>query len=945
MAALITALIVLLSSLSGVSLGEEGEPLADEPVEFEDVTEEAGFGDINYIRVAWGDYDGDGWEDLLLNGRSLWRNNQDGTFTDVTADAGIRGVNSNGGVWADYDNDGDLDFYATVHSFEDGDVLWRNEGDGTFIDITSYSGEISDRLPTEGAAWGDYDDDGYVDLYVANYETASGTDDPLGIGTPDVLYHNNGDGTFSNVSREAGVELDGEPMVGRGVAWCDFDDDGDLDIYVSNYRLDPNFLWRNDGDGTFTDVAKEQRVQGYATEAPAGGPRYGHTIGSDWGDYDNDGDMDLYASNLAHPRFIMFSDKPMLLENRRGTFLERWPTSGIDYCETSSDPAWGDYDNDGDLDLYFTAIYDGRYSRLFRGAGNGRFEDATEATGTTVNNGWGCAWCDYDHDGDLDLAVGSGSGFRLFRNGGNSNDWFQVELRGEVSNAAAIGARVRVDNGDRAYYRDVQGGRGTTSQNMLACHFGLPGSYSEVEVAVRWPGSTEYIDVGTFAVNQRIIVSELDIGPDPSVRLSADPEIPRVGDVVTLSVTVYNGGEGRMTAANVRLASSDPNHDSVSFVFGPLDPMQAEQQVTLWQPTKERTETVWVQILQVDPFDTDGSNNYAEINVTVMGVNQPPFAKLRADPTTVPPGVAVTFDGSASTDDDRVVLYYFEFGDGNVSEWQASPTTTHVYRVEGELLASLTVRDEAGTPSVNFATVIINVTRKGFRPGATILDISPELPRVGMPVTLRGAGTPAEGATIVAHSWESSIDGHLGDEAELTVSTLSQGVHTIIYKVRDDRDIWSQPETAELEVLPPEGDWTIGITEPAEGETLDFGPVTFRGKAAYTAGPVEYVEVRVDNGEWMRAEGNGIWSLRVNLSGLEPGIHTFRARAHALASDSHIAYVNFTLGEEDADGAVAGLGDWLLENVFLLALLLVVVVLLLAIARASRKRRPRGIPD
>ena len=940
-------LLALATMLPSAALpgGGAGAPLANEPAQFEDVTAEAGFPDTGWARVAWGDCDGDGLEDLLLNGNALYRNDGDGTFTDVTAAAGISRVASNGGVWADYDNDGDLDIYSTVSSFTARDVLWRNDGKGRFADVSELSGEIYDFLPTEGAAWGDYDDDGYVDMYVANYENWRQEGDTYGIGTPDVLYHNEGNGRFTNASSVAGVELQGEPYCSRGVVWSDYDDDGDQDIYVSNYRLDPNLLWRNSGNGTFVNFARQAGAEGYAAETvPGSEARYGHSIGSDFGDYDNDGWMDLYVSNLAHPRFIMFSDKSMLLRNQGdGTFGERFYGSGIDYCETSSDPAWGDFDNDGDLDLFFTAVYDGRHSRLFRNDGRGRFSDATADARASVNNGWGCAWCDYDHDGDLDLAVGSGSGFRLLRNGGNDNHWLEVELVGTTCNRAAIGARVRVVAGALSMVRDLQGGRGTTSQNMLAAHFGLEGYDGEVEVSVRWPGETEYVRMATSAVDRRVRVVQPESEVDAAVSLGLDPEYPLVGEVVRLTATVANVGDRTVSSAKVRFSvtGQGPLGADVN-VVGPIAPGETRTAETVWQPMAEGNYEVLADLVEVRPPDTDPSNDLARASCPVGGANRPPTARLMVEPTTAPPGLEVSFDGTASTDDSAVRLYLFEYGDGAESGWQTSPRSTHAYGVPGQYLAQLTVKDDRGTISSNLATSMVTITTKGYRPLAFIESVSPVPARAGEPVMLRGHGVAAEDASIAAHSWNSSLDGHLGDAATITVDRLGVGSHTIIYKVQDDRGLWSEPATVELDVLVAEGTWTVAFTTPSEGAAIEHETIVVRGVASYTAGDVEYVEYRVDNDGWARADGTGSWSFELDASALSDGYHTLRARAFSLGTTSPIAFLNVTV---DADGGGqspgGGLAGMLVLGWGAVAILAVVVAGVVAVALVARSRRAR----
>ena len=487
----------------------------DGPV-FTDVTAECGLDGRNESRVAWGDYDGDGWDDLLLNGRVLMANRTDGTFTDVTEVAGIGGTGANGGVWADIDNDGDLDFYATsgATSGEKTDRLWINRGDGTFEDGTESAGGMTDLYTTEGAAWGDYDADGLVDLYLASYERPrTETFKEYGVGFPDILYRNEGGGTFVNVTEEAGlVPPFGEHLSGRGVNWGDYDNDGDLDIFVSNYRLQENLLWRNEGDGTFTNVAPALSVSGCETDG-----WWGHTIGSEWGDYDNDGDLDLASANLAHPRYIEVSDMSMLLRNEgppSWSFTDARAASGIKYAETHSDPAWCDIDADGDLDLFITSIYENCGTFLYRNVGRGHFEDITWLAGVRSFNGWGCAVSDYDLDGDLDIAVASGSGFRLFRNdgparGARRNHSLLVRAVGTASNTSGIGARVKVASARGAQIREVQGGKGTTSQHSMTAFFGLGSDEGPVDVEVRFLGGATVV-VEDVEVDQRVVIRETD---------------------------------------------------------------------------------------------------------------------------------------------------------------------------------------------------------------------------------------------------------------------------------------------------------------------------------------------------------------------------------------------------------------------------------------------------
>lgn len=470
---------------------------------FTDVTEAAGLGNRHESRVAWGDIDNDGDDDLLLGGHVLFVNQGNGTFANQTKSAGITGPAS-GGVFGDYDNDGWLDFYAISSGTGDNaDKLWRNRGNGTFEDVTIAAGNVLDDVSSEGAAWGDFNNDGFLDLYIANYEKPG---DELGQGTPDRFWESQGDGTFKEASAAVGMTPPfGKDLCGRGVNWGDYDNDGDIDIYVSNYRLQENLLWENLGNNRTMDAALLKGVAGFEKDG-----WWGHTIGSEWGDYDNDGDLDLITANLAHPRYIDFSNKTCLYENSGApgyTFKERRTEAGIKYDETHSDPAWGDVDNDGYLDLYITCIYENMRSYLYRNKGDGTFEDITYLSGTRTFNGWGCAFSDYDRDGDLDLLVASGSGVKLLRNDSAENHWIQVKVVGTSSNKSGIGARIEITQNHHRQIREIQGGKGTTSQHTLVAHFGLGDSESPIRISIRFPsGATRTLDKVT--ADQRVEVVE-----------------------------------------------------------------------------------------------------------------------------------------------------------------------------------------------------------------------------------------------------------------------------------------------------------------------------------------------------------------------------------------------------------------------------------------------------
>ncbi|MEO0078025.1 MAG: CRTAC1 family protein, partial [candidate division WOR-3 bacterium] len=472
---------------------------------FTDVTDSHGLGNRRESRVAWGDFNNDGYDDLLLNGCRLFRNDSGVRFTDVTDSAGLSGASGRGGIWADYDNDGWLDFWMSASSGLD--KLWRNDS-GWFHDATAESGTPADSFPTEGAAWADFDNDGWVDLYCANYENWEKHSY-----YPDRLWRNIG-GRFVDWTDSGGIRPPhGKDLAGRGVNWGDYDNDGFPDCYVSNYRLCENLLWHNDGGRTLTNLAGQLGVSGDEVNG-----WFGHTIGSEWADYDNDGDLDLFTADLAHPRYIEFSNRSRLYENlgQRASprFLDRRAESGIRYEETHSDPAWGDVDNDSDLDLYITSVYENRRSFLYLNDGRPKpsaavsFREVTWLSGTRCFNGWGCAFSDFDNDGDLDLVVGSGSGLKLFRNDTqNSCHWLKVKVVGNRANKSGIGCRITVTQGTKKQTREVEGGKGTTSQNSLVQHFGLRRSTAPVAVEVQFsPGSI--VRNNNIKPDQLVVVEE-----------------------------------------------------------------------------------------------------------------------------------------------------------------------------------------------------------------------------------------------------------------------------------------------------------------------------------------------------------------------------------------------------------------------------------------------------
>jgi hypothetical protein len=439
--------------------------LAAEP--FQDVTDAIGLNGVGSGYAAWGDYNMDGWVDLTVDGQ-LWRNEDGKKFIRVEG-AGFAGS----GVWGDIDNDGDLDFFGM------GGKVHRNEEGKSFKEVENAIPEMPKAPMT--ATWADVNSDGLIDLYVTGYEG--------GGYHQDFLFKNKGDGTFEVVYR-------GPNTPGRGVTACDYDEDGDIDIYVSNYRLVPNALLQNDGKGNLADVAKAAKVDG-----DGGLGAWGHTIGSCWGDFDNDGHFDLFAGNFSHAP--AYQDRPKFYKNlgkdMKWVFADLSGGAGLHWQESYASPALADFDNDGLIDLLYTTAYGGDHSVLYRNQGNWKFENVTAAAKIARRTTYQAAWADFDNDGYVDMMHGG----RLFKNPGGTNRWLKVRLSDSgKANRTTFGSQVRIRLGESILARQVDSATGQGNQNDLTLHFGLGAHDKDLELEVRWPdGSTQVVkDVKTNSI-------------------------------------------------------------------------------------------------------------------------------------------------------------------------------------------------------------------------------------------------------------------------------------------------------------------------------------------------------------------------------------------------------------------------------------------------------------
>jgi len=469
-------------------------------ITFDDLSTANYLTDKPFTRVALGDYDADGLNDILFSGRYLYHNDGNFLFTDVSSSANLDSLSTSGGLFADFNRDGRLDIASLSHDEKgNGDKLLKNQDNARFVNVNERAGDIDDKSPSEAAAWVDTMHDGFPSLYVANYEKWQ-----VQSGYPDRYWFND-QGYFSDFTARRGFllpEYTHDPgQAGRGVAPADFDNDGNQEIYVTNYRLNRNFCWKQ-VDTLFVDVAA---LYGLAGKYKQG--YYGHSIGADWGDIDNDGDLDLFVANLAHPRYMDISDISMLLRNDglachvvEGDSIYYWQftditkSAGITYDELHSDPLFFDADNDGYLDLFITSVYENDRSYLYHNNGDGTFTDITWLSGTRVFNGWGNATADLDRDGLLDLVVGSGNGAKIFRNTTKTANkslivkpvWKSGKVIlesdpakfGNLPQSPAFGTRVLVSvlsPRGRKYtlIRELSSAKGTSSQSAAELHFGI----------------------------------------------------------------------------------------------------------------------------------------------------------------------------------------------------------------------------------------------------------------------------------------------------------------------------------------------------------------------------------------------------------------------------------------------------------------------------------------
>ncbi len=426
-----------------------------------------------------------------LPGNHLYRNRGDGTFEDVTRKAGVGGPWYSMGVSvADFNNDGYPDLYLSNYG---PNVLLKNNGNGTFTDVTKQANVGGGRECSIGATWLDFDNDSFLDVYVGNflefdpeykyYYAPDGFPGPMAYDAQkDVLYRNNGDGTFTDVTDEMGiVDIDGRAM---GVGSADIDDDGWVDIYVANDHT-LNYLWHNEGGKRFTDWGTKS-----GTAFSQGGEAT-VSMSVDYADYNGDGLIDMFVSDDTYCS---------LYENiGNGVFADRGVSSNISMAAAQF-VGWSssfiDYDNDGDVDIFKTNgalkhLY-GQEDQLFQNEGDGKFRDISLDLGEYFHReyvGRGACIGDYDNDGDLDIFIVNLNDRCVFlrNNKGNQNNWITLKLTGTTSNRDGIGSRLKLTAGGRTQIAQRKSTTGYLSTNDPRIHFGLAKSDTVERIEIIWP--------------------------------------------------------------------------------------------------------------------------------------------------------------------------------------------------------------------------------------------------------------------------------------------------------------------------------------------------------------------------------------------------------------------------------------------------------------------------
>ncbi|MBN1181442.1 MAG: VCBS repeat-containing protein [Bacteroidales bacterium] len=438
--------------------------------------------------ASWADFNNDGWEDLfIINNNSkncLYKNNGDGSFTKITIGSIVNDVgNWYSSSWGDIDNDGFLDLFVTNVDAASNNKIYHNNGNETFTEITT-GVMLSDKSYSTACAWGDYDNDGFVDLYVSNRSSGANW-----------LYKNNGDLTFSKITGT--VVNDNSDCY--GIEWCDINEDGNIDLYVTSANpASTNFLYFNQGDGTFI----KDNISNI-------GSLITRSVYPHWIDVNNDLHWDLFVSNGGSG---YSSQNNFYYNNGEGTFHE--DTLGpfvASISSTTCSPPWGDFNNDGYIDVIHNNYLTAQPNNLYLNTPSFVFDEITSEPFVSAPKNAGMAYADYDNDGDLDLFMPtflSTDSNLFFENTGTILNYLKVKCVGVISNAAAIGAIVKIKADGHWQMRKISGSSGVQFQSTLISHFGIGNANTVDSIIVEWPSGLK-TELSNISSNQKITVYEL----------------------------------------------------------------------------------------------------------------------------------------------------------------------------------------------------------------------------------------------------------------------------------------------------------------------------------------------------------------------------------------------------------------------------------------------------
>ena len=621
--------------------------------------------------VAWGDFDRDGWPDLFVSNQggpnALYRNLGDGSFVDVAAEAGVSAAEDfgSGAVFGDYDNDGWPDlFVANIGA----NRLFRNLGDGRFEDVTAAAG-LGDEGYSQSGAWGDYDNDGWLDLYISNHIAPDGS--------ADRLWHNLGDGRFEDASGLLPWRLrSGAAFV---ASFVDYDDDGDQDLYVINDKwfgeTTSNVLWRNEGPGPANRAGRHDWL--FRDVSTHSGTSYTvNGMGLAVGDVDNDLDQDFLFTNIGA--------NVLLSNSGDGRFRDFTQVAGVARAslpDGSEALTWCalffDFDHDTWLDSFLCGSPldsgDGQPDALYHNRGDGRFTDVAVETGMDAAQ-WtrSGAWADYDRDGDLDLYLASyGQSGQLWRNNARDSNWLTLELRGVHSNRDGIGAKIRLDAGGVTQLREMRSGESLGAGNQLLAHFGLGGADRVERVEIAWPSGIvqTLVDVGA---RQHLVVEEAaSYGHELDLRVSlSDGHLDRIacGQPWDLGIDVHNMGSEAQRDLQLRVMVSGSDGLELSRTINLADPSGGAL-----LPAGESLHHVWEEAfvpgagvdyaLEVEallPDDEWHSNNVARITLVGAALTAPQVPLMPAEYEPGAAAVAGDFNGDGLQD-----LYLVNHGQTN----------------------------------------------------------------------------------------------------------------------------------------------------------------------------------------------------------------------------------------------------------------------------------------